>query len=66
MKKKSVALELQQFLAAEQNLVWNKTWQYTLLGKKENNSAEEEGFLYVSLPPPSCQKQGKWKQKVES
>ena len=59
MKKKSVALELQQFLAAEQNLVWNKTWQCTLLGKKENNSAVKEGFRYASLPPPSCQKQGK-------
>jgi len=33
---------------------------YTLLGKKENNSAEKEGFLYAF---PSCQKQGKWKHR---
>ena len=59
MKKKSVALELQQFFAAEQDPVWNKTWQYNLLGKKENNSAVKEGFRYACLPPPSCQKQGK-------
>ena len=49
------------FLAAEQNPVWNKTWQYTLLQKKRNYSVEKEGFLYSSLPPPSYQKQGKWK-----
>jgi len=41
---------------AEQNPVWNKTWQYSLLRKKENNSAEKKGFLYASLPPTSCQK----------
>ena len=32
---------------AEQNPVWNKTWQYILLGKNENNSAEKEGFPYA-------------------
>ena len=30
----------------------NKTWQYTLLGKKENNSAKKEGFLYALFPLP--------------
>ena len=50
-----------QFLAAEQNPVWSKTWQYILLGKKENNGAEKEGFLYASLPPPSCLKQRKYR-----
>jgi len=39
------------------------TWQYTLLGKKENNRAEKEGFLTLSLPLPFCQKQGKWKHR---
>ena len=34
--------------------------------RKKNNSVEKKGFLYASFPPPSCQKQGKWKQKVES
>ena len=29
--------------------------------KKENNSAEKERCLHASLPPPSCQKQGKKK-----
>ena len=39
------------------------TWQFNLLGKKENDSAEKDEFLSLSLflPPPSCQKQGKWK-----
>ena len=40
-----------QFLAAEQNPVWNKTWQYIPLGEKENNSAEKEGFLYMLFFP---------------
>ena len=35
------------------------TWYYTLLRKKEINSAE--WFFSLFLPPPSCQKQGKWK-----
>ena len=64
----TVALELQDsqvlinsllFLVAEQNPLWNISWQYTLLGKEENNSAEKVGFLYASLPPPSCQKEEK-------
>ena len=25
--------------------------------EKKNNSAEKEGLIYGSLPPPSCQKQ---------
>ena len=33
------------------------TWQYTPLIK--NNSAENEGFLFGSLPPPTCQKRGR-------
>ena len=52
-----------QFFTAEQNPVWNKTLQHILLGKNENYSSEKEGFLYASLPPPFCQKQGKWKQR---
>jgi len=39
-----------RFLAAEQNPLWNKTWKYILLGKKENKTAEKEGLLYASLP----------------
>jgi len=31
--------------------------------RKENNGAEREGSLYASLPPPFCQKKGKWKQR---
>ena len=31
--------------------------------KKENNSVEKDGFLYASLPPPSCKKQGKQKHR---
>ena len=34
--------------------------------KKENNSAEKEGVLYASLPPPSCQKQGIWKHRKKN
>ena len=48
------------FRPLSQNLVWNKPWQWKL-GKKENISGEKKGFLYASLPPPFCQKQGKWK-----
>ena len=29
---------------------------YTLLGKKENKSAEKEEFLCASLPPPIARK----------
>ena len=50
---------LSSILKLNRTHVWNKTWQYTLLGKQEHNSAEKEGFLYASLPPPSCQKQEK-------
>jgi len=28
----------------------DKTWQYTLLGNKENNSAEKEGFTMLLFP----------------
>jgi len=51
-----------QFLAAEQNPVWNKLSVHPIW-KKENNSAEKEWFLYVSLPPSSCQKQEKWNHR---
>ena len=44
-----------QFLVAEKNPVWNNMEAHALLGKRENNSAEKEGFLYASLPLPSCQ-----------
>ena len=46
--------------------MWGKKWNYTILGKKENNSAEKEGVLYASLPPPSCQKQGIWKHRKKN
>ena len=51
----------------EQKPVWNKTWQYILLvRKKEFNSAKKKGFPYASLPPPFCQKQGKWKHRKQN
>ena len=37
----------------EKHMAVHPTW------KKENNSVEKDGFLYASLPPPSCKKQGK-------
>ena len=48
-----------QLLVAELNrTLCGITWQCTLLGKRENNSAEKKGFLYASLTSPSCQKHG--------
>ena len=29
--------------------------------RKKENTAEKKGFLYISLAPPSCQKQGKYR-----
>ena len=56
-----------QFLAAEQNPVRNKTWQYTLLGKKENNSAEKEGFLsiFFLLPFARNKKNGNIESRIQ-
>jgi len=50
---------------AEQNSVWNKTWQYTLLERKENYSADKVGFLYAS-PPPLSETRKIETRKVES
>ena len=36
------------------------------LEKKENISGEKKGFLYASLPPPFCQKQGNWKHRKQN
>jgi len=41
--------------------MWNKIWQFTLLGKKENNSAEFK--IYASLLPLSFKKQENGKIK---
>ena len=57
---------LSLFLAAEENPVWIKHGSTPYMEKKENNSAEKEGFLNASLPPPSSQKQGKWNHRKQN
>ena len=57
---------LSRFLQLNRVLCGIKHDSTPYLEKKENNSAEKEGFLYASFPPPSCQKQGKWKHRKQN
>jgi len=40
------------FLAAEQNPVWKKTWQYTLFGKKKTIVLRRRGLSKIFFPLP--------------
>ena len=60
----SIYTALLQLHAAKRNLMWNKIWQFTLLGKKENNSAEFK--IYASILSLSFKKQENGKIKSRS
>ena len=52
-----------QFLVAEQNPMWNKIAVLSTRKKEKIIVQRRRGFSTLLFPPPSCQKQGKYRDR---